>query len=225
MNYLDLGFAVVVVAFSYRGFRRGGYRSFVSLMQNILAIALAGLCQSQLLPLLTATPVSDVLTQMFEVGISVPTGPGFSLDRALQWLREAELPQELAKAVQNAWLRETSADVAALSEAASHILAKAALNMMCFIALFIVMRWLINILSGALVRALPLQGGHATRALGLSLGILESIVISAIIVAILAPFLTTAMAPEVLIDNYKTSKLVGLPLAVLKWVGNIFYGI
>lgn len=225
MNYLDLGLAIVVAALVYRGALRGGYRSFVSLLQNILAIALAVFCQTQVLPLLATAPISATLRRMFEVGITVPTGPGFSLDHALQWLRDAELPEVIADAVQSAWLRESSADVAAFSQAASHILAKAVLNMMCFLALFIVMRWVINILSRALVRALPLDVSQSARSLGVSLGIIESIIISAVIVAILAPFVATTMVPESLVEHYKTSKLVGISLQVLKWVGSIFYGV
>ncbi|KAF0193933.1 MAG: hypothetical protein FD169_2150 [Bacillota bacterium] len=225
MNYLDLGLVLVVVAFVYRGALRGGYRSFVSLLQNVLAIALAATCQSQVLPRLAVTPLSTALKQMFEVGISVPTGPGFSLDQALQWLKDGELPQTLAAAIQSAWLRESSADVAIFSQAASHILAKAVLNLMCFLALFVVMRWIINILSRALVRALPLEVSQSARSLGISLGIIESIIISAVIVAILAPFVATTMVPESLIEYYRTSKLVDISLLLLKWVGSIFYGV
>ena len=225
MNYLDLGLLLVVALFGYRGSLRGGCRSFVSLLQSILAIALAVFCQVQLLPLLAAAPLSNSLRRIFEVGISVPTGPGFTLDQALQWLRDLELPQALADAVQSSWLRDSSADVAAFSQAASHILAKAVLNMMCFLVLFIVMRWMINILSRALIRALPLEVSQSARSLGVSLGIIESIIISAVIVAILAPFVATTMVPESLIEYYKTSKLVGVTLVLLKWVGSVFYGV
>ncbi|MDP3487474.1 MAG: hypothetical protein Q8S19_06025 [Bacillota bacterium] len=225
MNYLDLGLVLVVAAFVYRGATRGGYRSFVSLLQNILAIALAIFCQAQLLTLMAVTPLNNVLRQMFEVGISVPTGPDFSLNQALQWLKDAELPQALADAVQSAWRRESSADVAAFSQAAGHILAKAVLNLMCFLALFIVMRWIINIFSRALVRALPIEVGQYARSIGVSLGIIESIIISAVIVAILAPFVATTMVPVSLIEYYRTSKLVGVSLLLLKWAGSILYGV
>ena len=204
---------------------RGGYRSFVSLLQNVLAIALAVFFQNQIMPLLAVDPLRNALNRMFEVGISVPTGPGFSLEQALVWLRDAELPQTLADAVQSAWLRDSSADVAAFGQAASHILAKAVLNLMCFLVLFMVMRWAINILSRTLVRALPLEVSQSARTLGVSLGIIESIIISAVIVAILAPFVATSMVPESLTEYYKTSKLAGISLQLLKFIGSIFYGV
>ena len=225
MNYLDLGLVLVVAAFVYRGVVRGGYRSFVALMQNVLAIALAVFCHNQMMPLLATAPLESVLRRMFEVGISVPTGPGLTLEHALQWLRETELPQALADAVQNAWLRDSSADVSVFSQAASHILAKAVLNLMCFLALFMVLRWIINILSRALVRAIPLEVSQSARSLGISLGIIESIIISVLIVAVLAPFVATTMVPESLIEYYRTSKLVSISIMLLKGLGSIFYGL
>ena len=225
MNYLDLGLVLVVAVFVYRGAIRGGYRSFVALMQNVLAIALAVFCHSQVMPLLAAAPLESALRRMFEVGISVPTGPGLTLEHALQWLRDTELPQALADAVQNAWLRDSSADVSVFSQAASHILAKAVLNLMCFLVLFIVLRWIINIISRALVRAIPLELSQSARSLGISLGIIESIIISVVIVAVLAPFVATTMVPESTIEYYKTSKLVGISMMLLKRLGGIFYGL
>jgi hypothetical protein len=225
VNYLDLGLALVVAVTVYRGAIRGGYGSFIALLQNALAVALAVFCHMRVMPLLSIAPLNGALQRMFEVGISVPTGPGHTLDHALQWLRDTELPQALADAVQSAWLRDGSADLAVFGQAASHVLAKAVLNLMCFLALFVVLRWMINITSRALVRALPIEVSQSGRSLGISLGIIESIIISVVIVAIVAPFVATTIVPEPLIEYYRTSKLVGLPILLLKWVSGVFYGI
>jgi len=223
VNYLDVLLASIIVVFAYRGISRGGYRSFVSLVQNLLAAAVASYCHIRVLAYIESTRIHDVIEQGLEVSMTVPTGPGSSIEQALGWLRDADLPKTIAQAIKLSWERDSTADVAALSLAASHVIAKAALSLACFITLFLLMRWLINLFSAALLKALPLEVGQAGRALGLTLGIIESIVISILLIALFAPFAATTLLPQSVIESYKMSRLAGLWLALVERVGPIFY--
>lgn len=224
MNYLDLTLLIVIVACIYRGATRGGYRPFISLLQNAVAIAIAVLCQGRVVSALETAHLGSVLRAMFEATISIPTGPGFSLDSALLWLREADLPHALSEGIRLAWTRDSTADIVVFTQSAGYIIAKAALNLMCLISLFLVARWLVNILSGALVKALPIAAKGRSRAFGVTLGIIESMAVAALIVAIVAPLAATTILPHSLVDAYRYSRLAKVFLPILRCLGSLFYG-
>lgn len=223
MNYLDLALVSLVGCFAYVGFRRGGYRAFVSLGKSILAFALAFLAQSRLVDTRYLGWIGSQLHQRFTSSLVLPAGPGTTIEGALHWLQELELPEALARSIQNAWVRQDTIDVKLLAHYAGQVLAAAAVNAMCFVALFLVARWVINQLSKLMIRALPPQAYGKARIAGVSLGLIESMIICAILLALLAPFVATSHMPLSLVEYYQGSRIVGYLHLVVRFVGAKLY--
>lgn len=218
MNYLDLGVVAVVTWFIYRSYREEWPQTIIRLARNVCAAALALTLQGTIARLLWTTSLAEGLAHFFQVGLTVPTGPGTTIEGLLRWLQEVDLPQALAEAIKNVWLRDGSADLQVFAQAAAHVLARATLNLLCFIALFLVIRWLLNLVAGGVVTALPANRLGGGRSLGLLLGIIQSILVCAILVAVLAPLAATAMLPGVLVDHFRHSRFVGLVGQLLRYI-------
>lgn len=149
-----------------------------------------------------------------DVVISLPAGPGTPVARGLMWLTEADLPEIIAQSIRNAWLRDITADVEAMSKVASRVVAKALLNLACFVGLFLWVRWLLNLVSVRVVLALPPSLARGSRMLSLALGLAQSIAVCAILVAIVAPLIVTDVLPPVPVEHLRHSRLADMLLAI-----------
>ncbi|MBS3984917.1 MAG: hypothetical protein KGZ66_04845 [Selenomonadales bacterium] len=188
------------------------------LTKNITAFLVALLLHQYAVGFLGTTAIPTRVEGFLDVVISLPAGPGTEVARGLMWLTEAELPETIAAAIRKAWLRDITADVEAMSLAARRVVATAMLNLACFIALFLVIRWLLNFVSIRVVRALPPSLARGSRVLGLALGLAQSIAVCAILVAIVAPLVITGLLPPMLVEHLRHSRLADVLLAILHYL-------
>jgi hypothetical protein len=185
------------------------------LIKNVAAFIAALLLQQYAVGFLATTTLPARAESFLDVVISLPAGPGTAVARGMMWLTEAALPQTIADAIRTAWLRDITADVEAMSQAARRVVAKALLNLACFIALFLVIRWLLNLVSIRVVKALPPSLARGSRALALALGLAQSIAVCAILIAIVAPLVVTGILPPLLVEHLRHSRLADVLLAIL----------
>lgn len=186
-----------------------------ALIKNIAAFLAALLLHQYAVGFLATTTLPARAESLLDVVISLPAGPGTEVARGLMWLTEAALPQAIADAIREAWLRDITADVEAMSQAARRIVAKAMLNLACFIVLFLAVRWLLNLVSIRVVRALPPSLARGNHALGLALALAQSIAVCAILIAIVAPLVVTGILPPMLAEHLRHSRLADVLLAIL----------
>ncbi len=215
MSLIDLmllGVMALASLKSGQAYRRS--RGLASI-KNMAAFMLALLLHPYASSLLATTNLPARMEGVLDVVITLPAGPGTEVARGLMWLTEADLPEAITRAIREVWLRDTSADVEALTLAARRVLAKAVLNLATFIVLFLMVRWLLNLVSINVVKALPSSLARGNRVLGLILGLAQSIAVCAILVAIVAPLLMTGLLPPLLAEHLRHSRLADFLLSIL----------
>jgi uncharacterized membrane protein required for colicin V production len=222
MNYLDLLLTAIIVWYVYKGVSKGGQRALVSLLRSLLAFALAMLAKPRLLAWPPLRTLSAQLEQSFAGSVTLPAGPGTPWEGALRWLKEADLPEVIARGIREAWRTQDPADAALLMESAGRVLAAAAVNALCFAALFLVARFLIDYLSRLVVKALPPDTFGKSRGAGFCLSVIESILISALLIALLAPF-ALALGASALMEHYRGSIVVGYLGPAVQFIAERLY--
>ncbi|MBT9156505.1 MAG: hypothetical protein DDT37_01491 [Firmicutes bacterium] len=221
MSLIDLTLAGVMALAILKSVQASLSHRQLRLTKNIVAFIVALLLHQHAAYLLGATSLPARMESFVDVVITLPAGPGTEVARGLMWLREADLPEAIAQAIREAWLRDISADVRVMTLAARRVVAKAVLNLACFVVLFMVVRWLLNLTSIHVVKALPPSIARGNRALGLLLGLAQSIVVCAILVAIVAPLVVTGLLPPLLVEHLRHSRLADVLLSILHYL-NIY---
>lgn len=218
MSFIDL-FLAGVIALSIRVYKRIHWeRCWPGLVKNIAAFLLALLLHPYAASLISTTGLPARMANSLDVVLTLPAGPGTEFARALMWLSEASLPEVLATAIREAWQRDITADVEALTQAARGVVAKAIVNLLCFIAAFVTVRWLFNLASATVIKILPPALARGNRALCVALSLTQSVLVCAILVAILAPLAITTAIPPFLIEHYRHSFAADMFLRLLNYL-------
>ncbi|MBT9177111.1 MAG: hypothetical protein DDT20_01440 [Firmicutes bacterium] len=155
MSLIDLTLAGVMALLILKSVQASLNHRQLGLTKNIVAFIVALLLHQHAAYLLGTTSLPARMGSFVDGVISLPAGPGTEVARGLLWLREADLPEAVTQAIREAWLSDISADVQVMTLAARRVVAKAVLNLACFVVLFMVVRWLLNLTSIHVVKALP----------------------------------------------------------------------
>lgn len=217
MSFMDLLLAGVMALATLKSKHAYGRDHSLGLAKNVAALIVALLLHPYAAGLLGTTTAPARVEGFLDVVISLPAGPGTPVARGLMWLTEVDLPETIAQAIRNAWLHDITADVEAMSKAARRVVAKALLNLACFVVLFLLVRWLLNLVSVRVVKALPPALARGSRMLCLALGLAQSIAVCAILVAIVAPLIVTGVLPPVLVEHLRHSRLADMLLAIFHY--------
>ncbi|MBT9158692.1 MAG: hypothetical protein DDT36_01710 [Firmicutes bacterium] len=222
MNYIDLLLLGVVLWHIYRAISAGWRRTVFAMCRDAVALAVAMLLQPRVAEEVSKWPWVGLVADSFSVHMALPAGAGLTIGGLRQWLQEGSLPRFIAQAIIGVWERDSVHTVATLLHSASFIVAEALVNLICLLALFVGMRWLLCTACQAVTWALPERTGRESMAMVVVLGIIQSVLVGMLVTAVLAPLINTTLLPRDLVEYFSGSRLLPFFGFFLRYIN--FYG-
>ena len=219
MNYIDLVALALVLFYMGRGLIRGAGATFLSLAAKLIGLALGFMLYGRLADAVFKLINFDATAHLLSnIPIDQPAGVSTPLEGALDWLRNANLPAEIAEAIRTAWFGQPSVDLAALGINVGQVLLVVLVNLACFVALFVVGRFITGLFAGMLIRALPPDYLGSGRAVGVSLGIIESMIVVSLLLALLMPLAAGNVLIDPLNEHVRQAKFADIAWSVLRLI-------